>query len=167
MRCGTESLSPRYYKVGVCEYISGGKRAPRRPDPDDDYSGVRNPAPVVASSDDGEKRCAGGGCARKRAAEKADALRKLLQLSPRVRNAPVIDRRTLFIPAYRRFQTIQHTIQFSVLYFPCSCCFLSVKILLHLFLQELRCIKIINLHGMLYLGKCLCSLFLCHFASRL
>ena len=70
MRCGTESLSPRYYKVGVCEYISGGKRAPRRPDPDDDYSGVRNPAPVVASSDDGEKRCAGGGCARKRAAEK-------------------------------------------------------------------------------------------------
>ena len=42
----------------------------RRPDPDDDYSGVRNPAPVVASSDDGEKRCAGGGCARMRAAEK-------------------------------------------------------------------------------------------------
>ena len=70
VRCGAESLSPRYYKVGVCEYISGGKRAPRRPDPDDDYSGVRNPAPVVASSDDGEKRCAGGGCARKRAAEK-------------------------------------------------------------------------------------------------
>ena len=70
VRCGTESLSPRYYKVGVCEYISGGKRAPRRPDPDDDYSGVRNPAPVVASSDDGEKRCAGGCCARKRAAEK-------------------------------------------------------------------------------------------------
>ena len=70
VRCGTESLSPRYYKVGVCEYISGGKRAPRRPDPDDDYSGVRNPAPVVASSDDGEKRCAGGGCGRKRAAEK-------------------------------------------------------------------------------------------------
>ena len=28
VRCGTESLSPRYYKVGVCEYISGGKRAP-------------------------------------------------------------------------------------------------------------------------------------------
>ena len=65
VRCGTESLSPRYYKVGVCEYISGGKRAPRRPDPDDDYSGVRNPAPVVASSDD-DKRCAGGGCAKKR-----------------------------------------------------------------------------------------------------
>ena len=62
---GTESLSPRYYKVGVCEYISGGKRAPRRPDPDDDYSGVRNPAPVVASSDD-DKRCAGGCCAKKR-----------------------------------------------------------------------------------------------------
>ena len=65
VRCGTESLSPRYYKVGVCEYISGGKRAPRRPDPDDDYSGVRNPAPVVASSDD-DKRCAGGCCAKKR-----------------------------------------------------------------------------------------------------
>ena len=45
VRCGTESLSPRYYKVGVCEYISGGKRAPRRPDPDDDYSGVRKPGP--------------------------------------------------------------------------------------------------------------------------
>ena len=70
VRCGTESLSPRYYKVGVCEYVSGGKRAPRRPDPDDDYSGVRNPAPVVASSDEGEKRCAGGCCARKRPAEK-------------------------------------------------------------------------------------------------
>lgn len=66
VRCGTESLSPRYYKVGVCEYISGGKRAPRRPDPDDDYSGVRNPAPVVASSDD-EKRPA---CPRRRASEK-------------------------------------------------------------------------------------------------
>ena len=68
VRCGTESLSPRYYKVGVCEYICGGKRAPRRPDPDDDYSGVRNPAPVVASSDDENRRCPG--CARKRAAEK-------------------------------------------------------------------------------------------------
>ena len=65
VRCGTESLSPRYYKVGVCEYISGGKRAPRRPDPDDDYSGVRNPAPVVASSDD-DKRCTGGCYAKKR-----------------------------------------------------------------------------------------------------
>ncbi len=63
VRCGTEALTPRYYKVGVCEYISGGKRAPRRPDPDDDYSGVRNPAPVVASSDD-EKRPA---CPRRRA----------------------------------------------------------------------------------------------------
>ena len=66
VRCGTESLAPRYYKVGVCEYVSGGKRPPRRPDPDDDYSGVRNPAPVVASSDD-EKRPA---CPRRRANEK-------------------------------------------------------------------------------------------------
>ena len=39
---------------------------PRRPDPDDDYSGVRNPAPVVASSDD-EKRPA---CPRRRTNEK-------------------------------------------------------------------------------------------------
>ena len=66
VRCGTESLAPRYYKVGVCEYVSGGKRPPRRPDPDDDYSGVRNPAPVVASSDD-EKRPV---CPRRRASEK-------------------------------------------------------------------------------------------------
>ena len=51
VRCGSEALTPRYYKVGVCEYVSGGKRAPRRPDPDDDYSGVRNPAPVVAAAD--------------------------------------------------------------------------------------------------------------------
>mgnify|MGYP007072774578 FL=1 len=64
VRCGTESLSPRYYKVGVCEYISGGKRAPRRPDPDDDYSGVRDPAPVVASANaDGTSSCPG--CGRK------------------------------------------------------------------------------------------------------
>ncbi len=41
VRCGTEAFAPRYYKVSVCEYISGGKRAPRRPDPDDDYSGMR------------------------------------------------------------------------------------------------------------------------------
>ena len=66
VRCGTESLAPRYYKVGVCEYVSGGKRPPRRPDPDDDYSGVRNHAPVVASSDD-EKRPA---CPRRRNSEK-------------------------------------------------------------------------------------------------
>jgi len=64
VRCGTESLAPRYYKVGVCEYISGGKRAPRRPDPDDDYSGVRDPAPVVASANaDGTSSCPG--CGRK------------------------------------------------------------------------------------------------------
>ena len=64
VRCGTEALTPRYYKVGVCEYISGGKRAPRRPDPDDDYSGVRNPAPVVASADaNGGTGC--GNCPKK------------------------------------------------------------------------------------------------------
>lgn len=64
VRCGTEAFAPRYYKVSVCEYISGGKRAPRRPDPDDDYSGVRNPAPVVASVNaDGTSSCPG--CGRK------------------------------------------------------------------------------------------------------
>ena len=64
VRCGTEALPPRYYKVGVCEYISGGKRAPRRPDPDDDYSGVRNPAPVVAAADEkGNVGC--GKCPKK------------------------------------------------------------------------------------------------------
>ena len=64
VRCGTEALTPRYYKVGVCEYISGGKRAPRRPDPDDDYSGVRNPAPVVAAADaNGRTGC--GNCPKK------------------------------------------------------------------------------------------------------
>ena len=64
VRCGTEALTPRYYKVGVCEYISGGKRAPRRPDPDDDYSGVRNPAPVVAAADEkGNVSC--GKCPKK------------------------------------------------------------------------------------------------------
>ena len=64
MRCGTEAFAPRYYKVSVCEYISGGKRAPRRPDPDDDYSGVRNPAPVVAAADEkGNVGC--GKCPKK------------------------------------------------------------------------------------------------------
>ena len=64
VRCGTEAFAPRYYKVSVCEYISGGKRAPRRPDPDDDYSGVRDPAPVVASATaDGTSSCPG--CGRK------------------------------------------------------------------------------------------------------
>ena len=64
VRCGTEAFAPRYYKVSVCEYISGGKRAPRRPDPDDDYSGVRDPAPVVASANaDGTSSCPG--CGRK------------------------------------------------------------------------------------------------------
>ena len=64
VRCGTEAFAPRYYKVSVCEYISGGKRAPRRPDPDDDYSGVRNPAPVVAAADaNGRTGC--GNCPKK------------------------------------------------------------------------------------------------------
>ena len=64
VRCGTDAFAPRYYKVSVCEYVSGGKRAPRRPDPDDDYSGVRDPAPVVAAaSADGAPSCPG--CGRK------------------------------------------------------------------------------------------------------
>lgn len=51
VRCAGESLAPKYYKAAVCEYLSGGKRAPRRPDPDDDWSGLRDPAPVVAFAD--------------------------------------------------------------------------------------------------------------------
>ena len=50
VRCGAEAPAPTYYKASVCQYISGGKRAPRRPDPDDDYSGLRDPAPLVASA---------------------------------------------------------------------------------------------------------------------
>ena len=61
----TEALTPRYYKVGVCEYVSGGKRPPRRPDPDDDYSGVRNPAPVVASANADGSTSGCPNCARK------------------------------------------------------------------------------------------------------
>ena len=51
--------------MGVCEYISGGKRAPRRPDPDDDYSGVRNPAPVVAAADADGSPAGCGNCPKK------------------------------------------------------------------------------------------------------
>ena len=52
VRLVSEALAPKYYKASQCLDISGGKRAPRRPDPDDDYSGMRDPAPVVASADD-------------------------------------------------------------------------------------------------------------------
>ena len=51
VRCSAESLTPKYYKASVCQYLSGGKRAPRRPDPDDDYSGLRDPAPLAAAAD--------------------------------------------------------------------------------------------------------------------
>lgn len=51
VRVGTEALAPRYYKAGQCQYICGGKHAPRRPDPDDDYSGLRDPSPVAASAE--------------------------------------------------------------------------------------------------------------------
>ena len=51
VRLVSEALAPKYYKASQCQYISGGKRAPRRPDPNDDYSGMRDPAPVVASAD--------------------------------------------------------------------------------------------------------------------
>ena len=51
VRLVSEALAPKYYKASQCQYISGGKRAPRRPDPDDDYSGMRDPAPVVASAE--------------------------------------------------------------------------------------------------------------------
>ena len=45
VRLSTESIAPKYYKASQCQYISGGKRAPRRPDPSDDYSGLQDPAP--------------------------------------------------------------------------------------------------------------------------
>ena len=56
VRLNSEALAPKYYKASQCQYLSGGKRAPRRPDPDDDYSGLRDPAPVVAAAgeEDGE-----------------------------------------------------------------------------------------------------------------
>ena len=50
VRLNSEALAPKYYKASQCQYLSGGKRAPRRPDPDDDYSGLRDPAPVVAAA---------------------------------------------------------------------------------------------------------------------
>ncbi len=49
-----DTIAPKYYKAATCEYISGGKRAPKKPDIEDDYSGMnQNPAPVVASSEQG------------------------------------------------------------------------------------------------------------------
>ncbi len=51
-----DSIAPKYYKAAVCEYMSGGKRAPKKADIHDDYSGMnKNPAPVVASSE--QKAC--------------------------------------------------------------------------------------------------------------
>ncbi len=35
-----ESVAPKYYKASACEYLSGGKRAPKKPDLTDDYSGM-------------------------------------------------------------------------------------------------------------------------------
>ena len=52
VRLGAEALAPKYYKASQCQYIAGGKRPPRRPDLDDDYSGLRDPAPVVADAED-------------------------------------------------------------------------------------------------------------------
>ncbi|MFI3168559.1 MAG: stage 0 sporulation family protein [Faecalibacterium sp.] len=60
-----DSIAPKYYKAAVCEYISGGKRAPKKPDIQDDYSGMnQNPAPIVASSEQ-------GGCPKNRNAQNA------------------------------------------------------------------------------------------------
>ena len=52
VRLGAEALAPKYYKASQCQYIAGGKRPPRRPDLDDDYSGLRDPAPVVADAEE-------------------------------------------------------------------------------------------------------------------
>jgi cell fate regulator YaaT (PSP1 superfamily) len=46
VRTGTDSLAPKTYKADQCEYLSGGKRAPRAPDPYDDFSGM-NPHPLT------------------------------------------------------------------------------------------------------------------------
>ncbi len=59
-----DSIAPKYYKAAVCEYISGGKRAPKKPDIEDDYSGMNHPAPVVATSDT-------GGCPKRNASQNA------------------------------------------------------------------------------------------------
>ncbi len=56
VRLSTESIAPKYYKASQCQYISGGKRAPRRPDPSDDYSGLQDPAPVVAAAGEDDVR---------------------------------------------------------------------------------------------------------------
>ncbi len=40
VRNNMESLTPKYYKAKDCAYISGGKHPPRKPDPNDDYSGM-------------------------------------------------------------------------------------------------------------------------------
>ena len=40
VRTGTESFAPHYYKAADCEYLSGGKKVPRAPDPYDDFSGM-------------------------------------------------------------------------------------------------------------------------------
>lgn len=45
VRTGTDSLAPKTYKAGQCQYISGGKRSPKAPDPYDDFSGM-NPNPI-------------------------------------------------------------------------------------------------------------------------
>ncbi len=48
-----DTIAPKYYKAAVCEYISGGKRAPKKAEIHDDYSGMnKNPAPLVATSEE-------------------------------------------------------------------------------------------------------------------
>ena len=45
VRTGTDSLAPKTYKASQCQYLSGGKRTPKAPDPYDDFSGM-NPNPI-------------------------------------------------------------------------------------------------------------------------
>ena len=53
VRTGTDSLAPKVYKASQCQYISGGKRTPKAPDPYDDFSGMnKNPIPHPGFADE-------------------------------------------------------------------------------------------------------------------
>ena len=51
VRTGADSLAPKVYPASQCVYISGGRRAPKAPDPYDDFSGM-NPNPVLRQGED-------------------------------------------------------------------------------------------------------------------
>ncbi len=56
VRTGTDSLAPKTYPAGQCQYISGGKRTPKAPDPYDDFSGMnKNPIPRPGFEQDADE----------------------------------------------------------------------------------------------------------------